>query len=244
MQLILNHVLGRLLRLLPKHRTMRLMDMAAAFFVPANCHYVVDDLRAIEAGRREPRLYQWLNGLGDNAVLFDVGTSYGQEAALASSFSERGVSVVGFDCNLYHGHFCALNKALNKDRFRFIFAAVGAKSGERITITANSDTHIPHLHKKNVPYSYEVLTIALDDFADAEGLYPTHMKIDVDGAETDVLAGARSLLEHPALKEVFIEIDNENLHIIDQMKAYGFAIEWATEKPLNRDILFKRSLSD
>ena len=70
------------------------------------------------------------------------------------------------------------------------------------------------------------------------------MKIDVDGAEADVLAGARSLLEHPALREVFIEIDNENLHIIDQMKAYGFAIDWATDKPLNRDILFKRSLSD
>ena len=238
MQLMFNHLLGRMLRLLPKHRVMRLMDMTATFFVPPSCHYVVEDLRAINAGRREPELYQWLNSIDDNAVLFDIGTSYGQEAALASSFSSRGVKVIGFDCNLYHGHFCALNKALNEDRFRFVFAAVGAKSGDRITITTNSDTHIPHLHKKNLSYSYEVMTIALDDFAAAEGLYPTHMKIDVDGAETGVLDGARSLLEHPALKEVFIEIDNENLQIIEQMNAFGFDISWATQKPFNRDVLF------
>ena len=106
MQLILHHLLGRLLRALPKHRTMRLMDMTATFFVPANCHYVVEDLRRIESGQREPGLYQWLNSLGKNAVLFDIGTSYGQESALASSFSERGVNVIGFDCNLYHSHFC------------------------------------------------------------------------------------------------------------------------------------------
>ena len=240
MQLILNHILGRLLRLFPKHRTMQLLDMQAAFFVPANCHYVVDDLRAIDAGRREPKLYQWLNSLNDNAVLFDIGTSFGQEAALASSFTDRGVTVIGFDCNLYHSHFCSLNKALNKDRFRFIFAAVGAESGQRVTITTNSDTHIPHLHKKNVPYSYEVMTLALDDFAAAEGLCPTHMKIDVDGAETGVLTGAQAILANPVLKQVFIEIDNENIGIIDQMKGFGFSIDWTVQRAQNRDVLFTR----
>ena len=120
MQLIVNHILGRLFRFFPKHRSIRMMDMKASFFVPVNCHYITEDLRAIESGKREPALYQWLNSLDDNAVLFDVGTSYGQEAALASSFSSRGVTVIGFDCNLYHSHFCSLNKALNENRFRFI----------------------------------------------------------------------------------------------------------------------------
>ena len=241
MQLVLNHILGRLFRLLRKHRIMQLLDMQATFFVPVNCHYIVDDLREIEAGKREPKLYQWLNSLEDKAVLFDIGTSYGQEAALASSFSDRGVSVIGFDCNLYHSHFCCLNKALNEDRFRFVFAAVGAKTGQRLTITTNSDTHLPHLHKKNAPYSYEVMSLALDDFAAEEGLCPTHMKIDVDGAETEVLKGAASVLANPALKQVFIEIDNENLDIIEMMKGYGFTVSWTTKKLLNQDVLFTRS---
>ena len=241
MQLIVNHILGRLFRFFPKHRSIRMMDMKANFFVPVNCHYITEDLRAIESGKREPALYQWLNSLDDNAVLFDVGTSYGQEAALASSFSSRGVTVIGFDCNLYHSHFCSLNKALNENRFRFIFAAVGAATGKRVTITTNSDTHIAHLHKKNVPYSYEVMTLALDDFAETETLYPTHMKIDVDGAETEVLKGAASVLATPSLKQVFIEIDNENLDIIEQMTSYGFAVTWSVKKPFNHDVLFTRA---
>ena len=84
------------------------------------------------------------------------------------------------------------------------------------------------------------MTLALDDFAKTEALYPTHMKIDVDGAETDVLKGAASILENPSLKQVFIEIDIENLDIIEQMKTYGFSVTWSVEKPYNHDILFAR----
>ena len=63
------------------------------------------------------------------------------------------MTVVGFDCGLLHAHFCALNKRLNNDRFEFVFAAVGETSGMPVPITCNSDTHLPHLHRKNTPYS-------------------------------------------------------------------------------------------
>ena len=240
MQLTLSYILGKFLRIFPKHLTIGVLDMQATFFVPVNCHYIAHDLRELASNKREPRLYEWLNSLADNSVYFDIGTSYGQEAALASSFLDRQITVIGFDCNLLHSHFCSLNKALNQDSFRFIFAAVGAESGKRVKITTNSDTHIPHLHKKNVPYSYEVMTLALDDFVACDGLHPTHMKIDVDGAEASVLEGAKSLLTSPWLQEVFIEIDNENIEIIDTMKAYGFVVTWSVKKAQNQDVLFAR----
>ena len=85
MQLKLSHLAGRLSRHLPKHRMIRRDGLAARLFVPWGCHYVASDLQELEQGRREPELYQWLSGLPQSAVLFDVGTSYGQEAALASS---------------------------------------------------------------------------------------------------------------------------------------------------------------
>ena len=50
-------------------------------------------------GRREPKLYRWYRP-SQSAVLFDVGSSYGQEAALASSLQDRDVTVIGFDCGL------------------------------------------------------------------------------------------------------------------------------------------------
>ena len=65
-----------------------------------------------------------------------------------------------------------------------------------------------------------------------QNAYPTHMKIDVDGAETEVLKGAASILANPSLKQVFIEIDNENLDIIDQMTSYGFEVKWSVKNLL------------
>ena len=157
MQLKLSHLAGRLSRHLPKHRMIRRDGLAARLFVPWGCHYVASDLQELEQGRREPELYQWLSGLPQSAVLFDVGTSYGQEAALASSLQDREVTVVGFDCGLLHAHFCALNKRLNNDRFEFVFAAVGETSGMPVPITCNSDTH---LHRKNAPFEVPSLSAA------------------------------------------------------------------------------------
>lgn len=240
MQLKLSHLAGRLSRHLPKHRMIRRDGLAARFFVPWGCHYVASDLQELEQGQREPELYQWLSALPKDAVLFDVGTSYGQEAALASSLEDRNVTVVGFDCGLLHAHFCALNKRLNDDRFEFVFAAVGETSGMPVQITCNSDTHLPHLHRKNAPYSYNVPSLALDDYAASRNLAPTHLKIDVDGAEFGVLKGATKILENPALTDIFIEIDHENAGIVELLESHGFSVSWRHDKPQNADILFTR----
>ena len=235
-----SHIMARILRLMPKTKTIHRYDMSADFFVPVTCHYVCDDLREMATGTREPELYHWLNDLPQDAVYFDIGTSYGQEAALASSLAAKNVTVIGFDCSLLQSHFCCLNKALNQDRFRFVFAAVAEKSGQMIGLTTNSDTHLPHLHKKNVPYHYEVISLSLDDFAAQEDLWPTHIKMDIDGAEFDALRGAKQILANPRLTDVFIEIDHDNLGIIDFMKDCGFEVAWRLEKQMNDDVLFKR----
>ena len=241
MLLSLYYHLAKIFRYLPKTKKVKFLDMTATFFVPINNHYVCDDLRDMSSQKREPALYKWLNRLDEGSILFDIGTSYGQESSFASSLTQKNIKVFGFDCGLYQSHFCALNKQLNNNRFKFTFAAVGAKSGDLITIKSNSDTHIPSLHKKNVPYEYDVMTLALDDFAQANKIMPTHIKIDVDGAEQEVLKGAEKILKSKQIKEVFIEIDNDNLAIIEFMTALGFKIKWQIEKELNMDILFSKS---
>ena len=107
-------------------------------------------------------------------------------------------------------------------------------------ITANSDTHISWLHKKNVPYSYQVPCISIDGFTAANDLSPTHLKIDVDGAETAVIAGAKGLLSGDVLREIFIEIDHENDGIFGFLEARGFSVSWRHDKPKNADVLFTR----
>lgn len=144
------------------------------------------------------------------------------------------------DCGLYQSHFCALNRRLNDERFRFVFAAVSDISGEIIKLTSNSDTHIPKLHKKNVQYEYEVMTLALDDFSATNKIYPTHLKVDVDGAELSVLKGASKILSSLGLKEVFVEVDIQNFEVVRLMESYSFTIKWQFDKKYNSDILFSR----
>lgn len=240
MLLSVYYYLAKFFRLMPKVKTIKLHNMKAKFFVPINNHYICEDLIDISKQKREPPLYNWLNNLEDGSILFDVGTSYGQESSLASSFKNKNVKVFGFDCSLYQSHFCALNKWLNDNSFKFVFAAVGSRSGELISINANSDTHIPSLHKKNVTYDYEVMTLALDDFAKLNNLFPTHIKIDVDGAENEVLNGAIKILQSKKIKEIFIEIDNNNLYILELMASHGFEISWKIIKDQNVDILFSK----
>lgn len=234
------HILGRLFRLFPKTTQIKIKNMNGRFFVPINCHYVCDDLSDMCKGRREPKLYDWLNELPINAVYFDIGTSYGQEAVLASTFVERNVKVIGFDCNLYHSHFCCLNRALNNNRFEFIFGAVSDKSGKLISIETNSDTHISQLHKKNVPYSYNIVTISLDDYSKTNKIIPTHIKIDVDGAEKLVINGAKVLLSNKTVKDIFIEIDHKNMELKETILNFGFDVVWEEKKAMNTDILFRR----
>jgi hypothetical protein len=85
------------------------------------------------------------------------------------------------------------------------------------------------------------MTLALDDFAKANHITPTHLKIDVDGAEYDVLKGASHILTSKTIKDVFIEIDDDNLAVIDFMKSHQFDINWQVKKKHNIDILFSKS---
>jgi hypothetical protein len=84
------------------------------------------------------------------------------------------------------------------------------------------------------------MSLALDDFAKSNQIMPTHLKIDVDGAEYEVLKGGKNILQSSSIQEVFIEIDNANLAIIDFMLSQGFKINWQVNKEQNVDILFSK----
>ncbi len=236
----IGHLIGRVIRLLPNVTRLHDSHITAAFYVPLFNHYVSKDLDELRCGRREPNLYRWIEGIPDGSVLFDIGTNYGQESIWASCQRNKTILTIGFDCGLLTSHFCALNRELNNRAFEFVFAAVGSSPGEMVTITTNSDTHVRRLHKKNVPYSYQVPCISLDGYATDSDLSPTHLKIDVDGAEAEVIAGAEELLSGNVLREIFIEIDHVNCGLAERIAEYGFTIAWQNNKSENTEYLFTR----
>ena len=102
-------------------------------------------------------------------------------------------------------------------------------------------THISPGYTKNVLDSYKVPCISLDGFAADNDLSPTHLKIDVDGAETAAgIAGAETLLSGDVLREIFIEIDHVNCDLVKRIIDYGFAIDWQNDKLQNSEYIFIR----
>ena len=228
-------------QLLPKIKNITLLDVQSKFFLPINNHYVINDITNLSKGTREPKLYEWLNSINDNSVYFDIGTSYGQEVSLLSGTKNKKIKIIGFDCSLATGHFCAINKKLNNDNFEFIFAAISDTTGKLTKIETTSDIHKLSSNRGVMKYSYDVMTLKLDDFCSNNNIYPSHLKIDIDGQEFGALKGAEIILKGSVLKEIFIEIVNEDcLKITDYIKSFGFKVMWHSKNIQDQEFIFKR----
>ena len=72
-------------------------------------------------------------------------------------------------------------------------------------------------------------------------IYPTHLKIDVDGPELKVIKGAEIIFGRSELKEIFIEINNNYSEIIKILNQYGFEIKWEEKGKINSNLILKRN---
>lgn len=241
MKLLLYKILGVVFQLFPKIKNVNLFDMESKFFLPINNHFVINDIIDLSKGTREPKLYKWLNSIEDNSVYFDIGTSYGQEVSLLSGAKNKKIKIIGFDCSLATAHFCAINKKLNNDNFEFIFAVISNSTGKLTKIETSSDIYKLTSKRNVLKYTYQVMTLKLDDFCSNNNIYPTHLKIDIDGQEFGALKGAENILKGSLLKEIFIEIINEDcLKVTDYIKSFGFKVVWHNKKTQNQEFIFKR----
>jgi len=59
-----------------------------------------------------------------------------------------------------------------------------------------------------------------------------------------VLKGARAILASDEIKEVFIEVDQDNMGVFDVMRSHGFDVSWQIQKEKNLDVLFAKAPGD
>lgn len=150
---------------------------------------------------QDPLLMPFMSSLQPNTVIYDVGSWAGVFAILAA-IKEPACKVVAFEMTPSTAHLLQRHIVLNglERRVQVVQVAVSKESG-LVTIEdrylsgrnslrpdINSGACLPPAESVSVPM------LSLDDFALEHNHMPSAIKIDVEGAELDVLLGARRLL--------------------------------------------------
>lgn len=185
---------------------------------------------------KEPVTIEWLGRLGPDDVLADIGANVGMYAIWAAKL--RGARVYAFEPESQN--YALLNRNIHDnglaDRvFAFCVALSDVTSFHRLYLSQFIPGGSCHNFGEPVDYRGQALKSpfvqgAFSTTVDAlvaQGAMPvpTHVKIDVDGIEPKVMAGAKATLMDKRVRSLLIEI-NTNLEahwdIIDWMLEAGF----------------------
>jgi len=187
---------------------------------------------------KEPETLEWIDTFAAGDCLFDVGANVGlyslyaaRRGARVMSFEPESQNYAALNRNIHlnglDGRVTALNVALcDADRLgalnlpRFLTGSALNNFGE------NLDWN----RKRFEPaFRQGVLGYALDSFLSRyPDLFPNHLKIDVDGAEAEVIAGAERTLRDPRLRSLLIEINEDlpqDLALVEVIRRAGLALK-------------------
>lgn len=164
----------------------------------------------------EDLVRRMLAAMRDGDVWYDVGANAGVIALLlAACGRERGVRVVAFEPEARAAGLLRENLRLNAaDNIEVHQVALGAAGGRLRLYVAQKGGSGSHSAVRGhvadtVPVEVPVERAA--DFARRTGRVPSALKIDVEGAEMEVLAGLAELLEAGAVRDLFIEVHPSTL---------------------------------
>jgi FkbM family methyltransferase len=179
-------------------------------------------MRAETALSKEPETIEWLDGIGADDVLWDIGANIGLFSLYAAA--ERACRVLAFEPSAGNYMVLTRNVQINglDDR---ISAYALALSGETCLGVLNLDSSAlgtamnefgragatsPYSSNPH-PQGHGMIGITVDEFASrfAPPL-PTHIKLDVDGLEWPILQGAVATLKSPRLKSIIVELSITN----------------------------------
>ena len=163
-------------------------------------------------------------------VFFDVGANNGFFSVLACDLGGPASHAVAFEPN--PRLIPLLRRAIPRvgGNITVIPAAVG-RVRERAPLTIVDDERnsglstLLEVDKRTRNQVTEVDVVTLDDYARVNEVAPHVIKIDVEGAELDVLLGARRLLTEPDLRAVICEVAPERpvKDLVTLMERVGFS---------------------
>lgn len=142
-----------------------------------------------------------------DSIVFDLGANVGYYTLLAAKLAHQG-QVVAFEPEPRNAAFLRSNIAANGCRNVSIHELAVASATGYAKFKMGSGTGTGTLADEG---TLKVKTIKLDEFVASSGLRPTHLKIDVEGAEIDVLCGGLETLQ-ACRPTIFLSTHGDAVH--------------------------------
>jgi len=170
--------------------------------------------RTARAQLKEPFTVAWIeSSLQDGDVLYDIGANIGSYSLIAATVCP-GARVVAVEPGFLNFAVLCSNLAINDfgGRVTPIPLALGETTSNATlrywTLVPGAGTHEAASRSgEGAVFEQPALSFALDDLIRIFELPPpTHIKLDVDGLEAAVLAGAQETLATPALRSLMVEL--------------------------------------
>ena len=211
--------------------------------------------RASQLPTYEPETLEWVDSMEGDVCFWDIGANIGTFSMYAALKEE--VRVLSFEPAGSTYHVFSKNIELNRLTNRvsgYCLAFSGETKLDTLNMSNTEAAGIMHGFGTEVDqHGRAIRTIfrqgavgfSIDDFV---ALFlpplPTHVKIDVDGIEADILRGGRKTLSAPSLRSMIVEVEgnlesDHNREIIELMEALGFTARPKAD-PRHRNIVFDR----
>lgn len=157
-----------------------------------------------------------LRAIRPNDVVYDMGANIGAIALpLAALKQAEGVTVHAFEPEPYSAKRLHASARLNSlDNVAVHEIALGAATGTAsffVDKVVGSGRHSLFEQHTGPAMQIEVEVLTAADFVRRSDSAPDVVKMDVEGAEMDVLRGMKPLLDHKRVRELFIEIHGPTL---------------------------------
>ncbi len=165
---------------------------------------------------KEPETLEWIDTFADDDALWDIGANVGiyslyaalKPGAQVVAFEPAAANYYALNRNIELNHldgrvaaYCvALSETTSLDRLNMRGTAIG--SALHTFAAPHLDPAAPSVFRQGA------IGFSVDDFVDRfSPLFPNHIKIDVDGIEADIIAGASRTLADHRVQSLLVEMD-------------------------------------
>ncbi len=179
--------------------------------------------RRLRSCASEPFTVAWIEAMEPGDVFYDVGANVGTYSLIAFKYHEGRVKVLAIEPGMPSALVLRENIYLNQAEAIWVFddalsdhdniepfyySVYESGSAYNRVGDAGNDGRVRKAH-------HNVSVCRMDTLAEEQGIWPTHIKVDTDGDEARVLAGAPECLKRA--KSVMIEVNTAQSELLESV---------------------------